>query len=281
MPSAWARVAIVIFWVVMTQDLVRNDLVPNLVLGPPPDFRSLTERGGDGTSRWTLLALDSKGGAERPVGDVETETHRRTDGSFRLASTARFQTGALLQGSPLQAIQDTRLKVVGSCEIAGSGNLESFRLTVLEDQTPPSNILVIDGRIKGDRLIVSTQSPLPLFGGTKEFSYRPHSMVQSSLGPLDAMPGLQVGQRWESRVVNPFSGKVETGTAEVVGRQHIHWNQNPIPTFVIVTRTGPISARTWVRTDGLVIRQEVPLLLVKLVLERVPDQPGRRMRITR
>ena len=40
--------------------------------------------------------------------------------------------------------------------------------------------------------------------------------------------------------------------------------------LVVETRVPPLAARTWVRTDGLVLRQEVPLLFLKLVLERLP-----------
>ena len=43
----------------------------------------------------------------------------------------------------------------------------------------------------------------------------------------------------------------------------------------IVTQLTPVSARTWVRRDGLVLRQEIPFPFVKLILERLPDRSGR------
>ena len=43
------------------------------------------------------------------------------------------------------------------------------------------------------------------------------------------------------------------------------------PDFKLAT----VSARTWVRPDGLVLRQEVALPLLRLVLERLPDNPGK------
>ena len=33
----------------------------------------------------------------------------------------------------------------------------------------------------------------------------------------------------------------------------------------------PLTMRTWVRLDGVILRQEVPLPLVRLVLERRPE----------
>ena len=266
-----------ILWVIVTQDLVRRELIPSFSIGAAPDFRTLTQKSTDGTTSWLLLATDPKHQEnERPVGEVTTETIRRSDGSLTLKSQANLLTGALLEGPGLHSTQDSRLEVAGTCEVSASGNLGSFQVTVQEMTQVPTNLLVLKGSLDEDHVLVVTESPFPLLAGAKKFPYSKHSMLQNSLGPIDMMPGLQVGQRWESQVVNPLSGKVETGIAEVVGKQHIHWNQNPVPTFVVVTKTGPISARTWVRTDGLVIRQELPLLLTRLILERTPNSQAKK-----
>jgi hypothetical protein len=90
--------------------------------------------------------------------------------------------------------------------------------------------------------------------------------------PFDYLPGLQVGQRWESRVVNPLTGRIEPVRVAVERRTVIHWDNHPVTTLEVVQHMGLVVARTWVRTDGLVLRQEVPFPLVKLVLERQPDQ---------
>ena len=39
--------------------------------------------------------------------------------------------------------------------------------------------------------------------------------MQSALGPLDRLPGLQVGQRWDTKLVSPLTGRIETVRAEV------------------------------------------------------------------
>ena len=43
-------------------------------------------------------------------------------------------------------------------------------------------------------------------------------------------------------------------------------------TLEVVHHMTPFAARTWVRPDGLVLRQEVPFPFVKLVLERLADR---------
>jgi hypothetical protein len=100
-------------------------------------------------------------------------------------------------------------------------------------------------------------------------------MIQNAMGPIDRLPGLQVGQRWETRVVSPLTGRVERVNVEVVGKRSILWDNNPEPTLEVVTHFSPISARTWVRRDGLVLRQEIPFPFVKLILERLPDRAER------
>jgi len=55
---------------------------------------------------------------------------------------------------------------------------------------------------------------------------------------------------------------------EVTRRGLIHWEGNPVNTFEVVHRTSPFSMKTWVRLDGVILRQEIPFPFVRLVLER-------------
>ncbi len=75
-------------------------------------------------------------------------------------------------------------------------------------------------------------------------------------------------------MINPVSGKVEAVRVEVVRRGLIHWEGNPVTTFEVVHRTSPFSMKTWVRTDGVILRQEIPFPFVRLVLERRPEADG-------
>jgi hypothetical protein len=75
-------------------------------------------------------------------------------------------------------------------------------------------------------------------------------------------------------VVNPFTGQVDRARVEVARRTLIHWNGNLVPTFEVVQHLTPLSMRTWVTIEGLVLRQEVPFPFVRLVLERRQDEPS-------
>jgi hypothetical protein len=84
-----------------------------------------------------------------------------------------------------------------------------------------------------------------------------------------------VGQRWVSQVFSPLTGRVENIKVEVAGKHVMQWDGTVVTTLEVIHHTAPIATRTWVRKDGLVLRQEVPFPFVKLVLERIPDRGGR------
>ena len=59
---------------------------------------------------------------------------------------------------------------------------------------------------------IVSRGPLPILNQTLTLHVRAAERgAATSLGPLDRLPGLHVGQRWETRVVNPFTGQVEHG----------------------------------------------------------------------
>ena len=162
-------------------------------------------------------------------------------------------------------------------EIDPAGNLFEF-WSLVKSAGEVGSLLTLEGRVKGGSLEVRARGPLPIFSWNKSFPYEPRGMVQNSLGPMDRMPGLQVGQRWESRIVSPLTGRVETVKVEVARKAVITWGNNPVQTLEVVAKAQPVSVRMWVRPDGLVLRQEVPFPFVRLVLDRRPGQPPKRSR---
>ena len=289
MPNRLICLTILAGWIVASYGLFRRDLLPEFVVGTPPDLRAIARAGAAdaGPIRWAILAIhdSSKAApAEVPVGEVVTETVRQQDGGIRLDSQAWFDASQWLGGSntprnttgigggdtPVSRLEGDRIEVYGSCWIDTSGNLESFRVAIREAGVSAEDLLAIEGRLRNDRIVIVSSGLLPYFG-PRSFAYQSRGVVQSSFAPIDRLPGLRVGQRWESAIVNPLTGQVETARSEVSRTHVMTWGGNPITTLEVVTRTDAFSARTWVRRDGLVLRQEVPFPLKRLVLERVPE----------
>jgi hypothetical protein len=277
MPPRLVSMAILLYWVVAAWSLIRHDLLPELRFARPPDFLAIARAvRGDEPSRWSVQVIDDPAHPDvrRSVGQALTESIHRRDGGVLLSSQVRFDSGGLLRGTAFASRAHVELEIASTCAIDRTGNLQSFRASV-RSEADPREVLRIEGRLnaRGDTLEVTSHGPLPIMNQTRTIPYQSRSLVQNVMEPFDYLPGLQVGQRWESRVVNPLTGRIEPVRVEVTRKTVIHWNNHPVNVLEVVQHMTPFAARTWVRTDGLVLRQEVPFPLVKLVLERQPEQP--------
>jgi hypothetical protein len=281
MPPRLVCVAILLYWVVAAASLIRRDLLPDLRFARPPDLLSVAHAvRGNGASRWSLLVIDDPAHPDirRSVGEAVTESIRQGDGGVLMSSRVRFDSGGALRGTVFASKTQFApvIVILSTCQIDRAGNLRSFSATVRPESAEPQEVLRVDGRLneRGDALEVISRGPLPMMNLTRMIPYRERSLVQNVMEPFDYLPGLQVGQRWESRSVNPLNGRIEPVKVEVTRKTVIQWANQPVTTWEVVQNmTTPLAARTWVRSDGLVLRQEVPIPLVKLVLEREPEFP--------
>ena len=273
MPSRLACIGILLLWAVASVCLIRRDILPELLIGPPPNLRSIASADpADGPTRWSIMVADDKNlQSLRPVGQAVTESKRLADGQLRLEGKVWFEAKGLLEGTPFASKDQARIEVDNVCDIDLSGNLKSFRAVVRADgaETP---LLTLNGEFKNRAIEVKAQGPIPPLNFTKQFPYEPKTMIQNVFGPIDRMPGLAVGQRWEARSISPLTGMIDVVKAEVVKKSEIYWDKSMVATLEVVQKIPPaFSARSWVRkSDGLVLRQEVPFPFVTLIIERLP-----------
>ena len=278
MPTRLVCVGIVLYWLYAVVGLVTRDLIPELSVGTPPDLRTIAAAGEDaGPARWIIQVVDHPNDVDgrRSVGQAVTESKREPNGEVVMTSkvvfdSARLIGGMIRSGRPISSLIDEQLTFDSTYHVDPSGNLKAFHAEVRAGgQT--ADLWKIDGVLKNHAIEVVSRGPLPIFNKTFSFEYQPREVVQSQFGPLDRLPGLQVGQRWDERVANPFTSQVETVRASVERKASIFWNDSTVETLEVVHRSKTVSARTWVRRDGVVLRQEVALPLLRLVLERLPE----------
>ncbi|WP_422931115.1 hypothetical protein [Singulisphaera sp. PoT] len=271
MPPRLVSLGILLYWAIAASTLIRRDVLPEMGFVRPPDLRTIARAEDNAEpSRWSVEVIDNPLSPDlrRSVGTASTHSTRNARGWVIMKSRVFFDAGGLLKGTPLRSNADGHIEVLSSYQVDPSGNLRSFQATV-KAESEPEILLQVDGALKkGEMEITSTG---PMFNRKWTIPYQARGLIQNAVGPFDRLPNLQVGQRWETRVISPLFGNVETVRVEVARRTVIQWNNNPVPTYEVVHHMTPLSARTWVRPDGFVLRQEVPLPFVKLVLERLPD----------
>ena len=280
MPHRLVSVAILLAWAGAAGALIRRDVLPDWLVGPPPDLRTIARADRDeGPTLWAIQVAEDPARPDdlRTIGRVRTDTGQQPDGFVRMNSRATIETAGLTRGMPLAGRGGEALEVQSTSDIDPNGNLFYFHVAVRPaGGGRRDDLLTLEGKLRENAVEVQVRSPLmPLLEMRQSFPYQARGIVQNSLSPSGRLPGLHVGQRWETQVISPLTGQVEVGRSEVVGRRSLYWDGAPVDALEIRSRLGGLTARTWVRPDGLVLRQEVPTPMVHLYLERVAAEKDR------
>jgi hypothetical protein len=273
MPSRFMSLAILIYWSIAAFCLLTWDVIPELASGFPPDLRAVAAAGEAGKPiRWSIQVVDDPKLPEvrRTVGEAVTRTVREPDGWFELRSDVEFDAGGLLKGTAFATRASMHLRIESRYRVDPAGNLRSLKLRVRPRESA-EDVINVEGAVRKSTLEIESSGPLPLLNRKWRIPYEPRGMVLDALSPLDRLPGLHVGQRWETQIISPLSGQIDRVKVNVARRSMIHWDGNPVTTLEVVQHLTPLAMRTWVRTDGVILRQEVPLPFVRVVLERRPE----------
>ena len=276
MPSRLVSLMILIYWSVAAFCLLTWDVLPELTMGYPPDLRAIAFASNSSRSvRWSIQVIDDPQAPDyrRTVGEAITTASRRPDAWYEMGSHVEFDAGDLLRGTVFATRSSIHILIDGKYNVDPTGNLHDFELHV-KSREFGDELVNVKGQVKGSSMEIVSKGPMEILNKVMKFEYEPRSVVQDVLGPFDRLPGLQVGQRWESRIVNPFTGKVDTVRARVVRRTVIDWDASPVNAFEIEQKMSGVSMKTWVRTDGMILRQGVPLPFVRMMLERRPEDTG-------
>jgi hypothetical protein len=266
---------ILVYWSVAAFLLLTWDVIPELTLGNAPDLRAITLAGDSSRPvRWNIQVVDDPHlpDVRRTVGEAVTELSRKPEGWTELTSRVEVDAAGLLKGAPfLSRSPSFKLKVESVYRVDPKGNLRSFDLDV-KSRDSTDTLIAVKGRVKDKKMEITSHGPVAMLNKSLSIDYLPRSVVQDVLGPLDRLPGLHVGQKWDTQVINPFTAQVEVVRVEVVQKSMIAWNGDAVRAFEVVQHVKPLSMRTWVRLDGVILRQEVPLPFVRLVMERRPAE---------
>jgi hypothetical protein len=287
MGSPAFNVVVVLFWCATMSWLVAAKIVPPLRVGEPPNYTSIVVENADQPPVCWRIQLQ-----DRTIGWAASKIERRKDGITDLFSRVYLGELPWDEFAPgwLASVLKPVLSDLGPLDIDKKSHLviDPLRRPVeFESKVRVANLpdaIRVHGQIEGSTLRLAVQSGE--FSHTVERSLPSNALVTDELSPHAMMPGLRVGQTWTVPLYSPFrpfNDPMEMLEAVVEREDKITWRGQPVACRVIIYRSDPGSGlagkqtrgRVWVRTDGLVLRQEVGILNSHLQFIRLDDEQAK------
>jgi len=284
MYSRWANFLVVVLWVATMTWLVKEKVLPPLLVGEPPDSQSiLAAREVEPLVGWEACC------SGEPIGWAISLTRSLPGESAEIRSRVHFErlpVGRLAPGW-LRAILATLPAAPARIQADAQSRIlmdAQGQLTRLESSVwfePLREEVSMRGKVEGAHLVVAVRS-----GG---LTYRtkvaidPEALHGEALSPQTQLPGLHEGQTWTIDVCSPLgypNSAVETLQARVVGQVRLHWHGRMQHVWLVeyhgnpgsrLSSAGEPRGRLWVRHDGAVLIQEVTLFSSKMKFIRMGD----------
>lgn len=277
------NVIVFLFWLATMSWLVVAKVLPPLRVGEPPSYGTIVRETIDSPPVcWTVRWHD------RPIGWAASKAVRRKDGisdQFSRVYLGDFPWQEIAPGWMASVLQpvlsnlnlmdiDKKSTVV----IDPLGRLVRFDSRVRIGSL--TDAIKLQGQIEGPTLRLSVTSgdvPYKL-----ERFLPPNALMTDELSPQSFMPGLRVGQNWTVPLYSPFhspQSPLEILQASVEREDKITYEGQSVPCRVIVYRGDSGSGmsgsetrgRVWVRTDGVVLRQEVTIMNSLVAFDRLGE----------
>jgi len=284
MYSRWFNIGVVVLWLSAMTWLVVAKVLPPLLTGQPPSYRSILEaQKREGPVAWRM----SLGG--KKIGMAWSTTKPLPNGLVELHSRVHFNRVPLEKLVPAFV----RHLLVGlerrapSLEIASEstltidplGRLLRFDSSVRFE--PLGETIKLRGVVEGTLLKLSLrvgESTEPA-----EVYFPPNALLTGTLSPQTQLPGLKAGQQWTVKVYNPLSPlpprePEEILQARVEDRVPVFFSGRAENVWLVVYRsdsgsrtggTSPPRGRLWVRGDGTVLKQETLIFGSAMTFERL------------
>lgn len=303
MYGRWFNVAVIGFWLLMMSWLVGEKILPSLVVGDPPTYRTILEdqKARETPVAWSLALNDA------PLGWAEARNRTLDSGVTEMRSHVRIRRLPLAEITPgwmsslLKLLAGSRewselelaVDAQSSLEIDPLGRPIGFYSrallgdegslpdeTRLDSQSVPGTVQVtIQGVIDGAQMKLKVRTGQLIYNTTAYLP--PNALLGDALSPQGRLPNLKVGQAWTMPVYSPLrppTSPIEMLSAKVERRELMMWRERMVDVFVVVFRSDPAAelssnqttrAKAWVQSDGTVLKQEITLMSSRLTFERL------------
>lgn len=296
MTSRPFTVFVIAFWLISMGWLVSTKIIPALQQGTPPDLRDEVAANKEAPLpvAWELTWNGEPIGTT--VSQAFTDNGEPTE--FRALVQLRnlavkevaheFLGGMSFLAETLLGGRDAKidLTIATRLRLDWESELEGIESSVRSGDD--LDLLFVRGsRTEDDRLKLTLVSGDSSFDVPQEFNLPPKARYAEAFSPRTRMQGLSLGQKWTTPVINPLasSDSVRLVESQVESRETITWQNEPVETFVVVYRYDRGSGaaarepvgKVWVRPDGVVVRQELPIGSALVRFERTSDDQAREL----
>lgn len=284
MQSRWFNAAIVMLWLATMSWLVKEKVLPSLLIGDPPNYSRIVEAQRDAPPVGWRMTFNGQ-----PLGWALSDTKLQPSGLTEIYGRVHFETLPLEEVMPTwlrslvrlirQPIDQLRMDARSVLTIDPLGHLLRFDSSVHVD--PLNDVICVQGMVEGQQLQLTVRSGEASF---KSETFLPSdALLCDSLSPQTKLPGLRVGQKWTMPVYSPFwsaKNPIEIVLATVKTSGPITWNGESVNCRLVEYRSDPGTISTesqhprgklWVRYDGTVLRQQVFLFNSIIRFDRLPD----------
>lgn len=295
---------VVCFWLASTSWLIVAKVLPPLLGGTPPDYQAALTAKQPIPDFWKIRWNN------RALGFAASHVYHHPEGVRELRNVVQLKDAPIdtmifeamgISKAPGIWSKWTRSLVGSGSELRADllvrtqvwfdalGHLSGFNSTL--DLGDKSTLLTIDGQVRDDGKLevlarfggaaggATSQDP-PLLRQTIELPK--NVLFEDAFTPRGELKNLRVGQAWTIPVYRPFppNSPVQILAVKVERHEIIFWEGRDVEAMVLTYRSDAGSGLTasreplateWVRSDGLVLRQEVSLSGVRLQFERLPN----------
>ncbi len=307
--NRWLNIAIFACWATSVGWLVIQKILPTLLVGEPPSFRTIIENQSEAPVGWRVLLNERRVGwaaaqtleHEKGVHELRTRIHLA---ELDFAEFVPPLIASLLGGEsqlsqwriPVDATSRLLVDPLGRPYSVQSKLIVGQQSTITADGSEATTEvykITIIGNVAGNDLVLAVKS---IIGGRHidneaRCHLPPGALLGDAVSPQSFLPGLRLGQTWTMPVYSPFrpaTNPTEVLEAAVEKDELLDWGGRQVATKVVVYRAVKGSqlssaadekGRVWVGEDGTVLRQEVRLLSARLAFERLaegelePDMP--------
>ena len=284
MNSRWFNAVVVMLWLATMGWLVEEKVLPPLLFGEPPSYRSIVEAQQNAPPVGWHMSLNG-----RPLGWALTDTQLQSTGLTEIRGRVHFNALPLAEMMPswLRSLAGLNERSAGPLQMDARsllaidplGHLVRFDSTARVD--PLKEVISVQGIVEGRRLQLLVRTGNVPF--SSETSLPSDALLCDALSPQTQLPGLRAGQTWTVPVYSPLclaKTPLEIIHATVEGTEPILWNGAIEEAWLVRYTNEPRSSAgnnqsprgtLWVRRDGTVLKQQVVLLGATVTFARLPD----------